>query len=101
VTPIPGIPTWRPGTEHSWLSNMCSRIAIGPTIPDERRVPGREVLDLVSAADGRTHRVVERAYGDALARRTGRCVALCAHVVVLCALTTPPGPRCRACAARP
>jgi len=69
---------------------------------DEAR-PGRSRprIELVSASDGRTHRVVETAYGDALLVRAGHCVAVCGHDVVLCALTTPPGPPCRRCAALP
>ncbi|WP_165922131.1 hypothetical protein [Pseudonocardia endophytica] len=55
----------------------------------------------MSATDGRTHRVTEWAYGSALAARTGHCAAVCGHVVVLCALVTPPGPPCRRCTLLP
>lgn len=101
MTPIPGLLVLRPRPGSTWLSNMCSILAVEPTVPARRRDPGRERLELVSATDGRTHRVVERAYGDALAVRAGHCAAICGHDVVLCALITPPGPPCRRCAVLP
>ncbi len=61
MTPIPGALLWRGWPDPSWISNMRSRIAVEPTIPARRRDAGRELLRLVSATDGRTHRVVERA----------------------------------------
>jgi len=102
MTPIPGVPALRWATDRSrLLSNICSMIAFGPTVPAPRWGDGSERIELVSATDGRTHRVVERAYGDALAARAGYCAAVCGHRVVLCALVTPPGPRCGRCAVLP
>jgi hypothetical protein len=101
MTPTPGLLTWRVWANPARLSNMCSMIAVEPTIPARRPDAYRVRLELVSATDGRTHRVVERAYGDALAARAGHCVAICGHDVVLCALTTPPGPPCGRCAVLP
>ncbi len=102
MTPIPGLLTlaWRT-SEFRLISNICSMIAVGPTIPARRPGAGSELIELESATDGRTHRVTERAYGAALAALAGHCPAICGHDVVLCALVTPPGPPCRRCAVLP
>ncbi|TCK24996.1 hypothetical protein EV378_0793 [Pseudonocardia endophytica] len=102
MSTIPGLPTlaWRT-SDFRLLSNIRSILAVEPTIPVRRPPAGQERLELVSATDGRTHRVTEWAYGSALAARTGHCAAVCGHVVVLCALVTPPGPPCRRCTLLP
>lgn len=102
MTTIPGLPTlaWRT-SDFRLLSNIRSMIAVEPTVPARRPGTGPEQLELVSATDGRTHRVTERAYGAALCARTGHCAAICGHDVVLCALVTPPGPPCTRCAVLP
>lgn len=58
-------------------------------------------VELLSARDYRTHYVEDIVYGVALAERAGHCRAVCGHDVVLCAMITPPGPLCRACADAP
>ncbi|MGH3570038.1 MAG: hypothetical protein ACRDRH_29310 [Pseudonocardia sp.] len=60
-------------------------------------VPRRRLLVwLISATDGRDHAITLEEM-EAVATGQGPYHAVCGHLVLVCAMTTPPGPRCSSC----
>lgn len=50
------------------------------------------------AQDGRSHVVPHAVLADSLADGSGRCTAVCGHVVLPASLASPPGDGCLLCA---
>lgn len=65
--------------------------------PRQPARPDRDDVLLTSATDWREHRVPVAAYTAAMTEQTGQCRAVCGHLVVMVALSSPPGPPCSAC----
>ena len=59
--------------------------------------PRRRLVWLISATDDHDHALTLEEMEAGLAAGQGTYRAVCGHLVLVCAMATPPGPRCRSC----
>ncbi len=59
--------------------------------------PPRRLVWLISATDGHDHAVTLEEMEAGIAAGQGTYRPVCNHLVLVCAMATPPGPRCPSC----
>jgi len=59
--------------------------------------PRRRLVWLISATDGQDHAVTFEEMEAGAVAGQGTYRAVCGHLVLVCAMSTPPGPRCPSC----
>lgn len=91
-----GAVTGPPSVLHRPLTMITAHRALrrGRTTPAP---PRRRLVWLISATDGHDHAVTLEEMETGITAGQGTYRAACGHPVLVCAMATPPGPRCRSC----